>query len=582
MKRILSVIICILSVVSAYAQPYVDKYPISCGMDAPNAKSNYGQRGDTVYRPYIPYNQQGYILVHVNLVFLQKDDGSGGFQKDNAEHQQLWREVEIKLNEMYANLEDSKLETCYLWKDPFLSDTKIRFVFNSLYVKDTYAWNRLNNHEFTYNGLQVPPLTYIDYLQESISRDNNVPFGVNVFFTEDSNLYERYMAYGLDIPDTAFGGANYAASLFPDADLSQIHMPDIYCSYLWMKYIIPYRANVSWENTVRYWFVNNMAGGMAHELGHSLDLAHTCNHYQKNNCPHALMHQSGNLSEHFRNYIPPTEIGKIHKALIETRLMDYVDADLASIGVWPLKDNLTFSFQRIYSDLNILSGAQVCMQNNVYMPPNAKIEVSGLLHLKSPNFISERTNIQCADNDKQLNEIRVKEGGVLRIGRVDIDAYDIVVETGGTIILNGSIDVKNGHKIIIDSGAYICASTGNLVIGEQKPFYANVNELIRGIPSEIAQKYGISCGNGYWDKFVSATNPILDILYIQNENINQAITYVGKTIIVGNSVNPNSSRPKGDVVVNAPARATFVYKNRLVLDKGFRCNSGGSYRGLRF
>lgn len=69
---------------------------------------NFPQRGygDTMYRPYIPYCYEGSIPIQVNLVFLQKNDGTGGFQANDSEQQKLLDEVETRVNEMYAMLVD--------------------------------------------------------------------------------------------------------------------------------------------------------------------------------------------------------------------------------------------------------------------------------------------------------------------------------------------------------------------------------------------------------------------------------------------------------------------------------------------
>lgn len=59
-----------------------------------------------MYRPYTPYQYESSIPVQVNLVFLQKNDGTGGFQANDSEQQKLLDEVETRVNEMYAMLVD--------------------------------------------------------------------------------------------------------------------------------------------------------------------------------------------------------------------------------------------------------------------------------------------------------------------------------------------------------------------------------------------------------------------------------------------------------------------------------------------
>ena len=138
--------------------------------DMSKAVSWRGGKQDTMYRPYIPYNYKKTIPIQVNLVFLQKDDGTGGFQANNPEHRLLWDDIESKVNAMYTNFSDQEDVLCYAWKDPFLSEAKIRFEFNRIYIKDSYAWNRRNysNYWGGAGEFQCPPLDYIEYLQTEI------------------------------------------------------------------------------------------------------------------------------------------------------------------------------------------------------------------------------------------------------------------------------------------------------------------------------------------------------------------------------------------------------------------------------
>lgn len=73
-----------------------------------------------------------------------------------------------------------------------MADAKVRFVFNRIYVRDSYAWNRRNYGKwYGAQDAQCPPLDYIEYLQKDIE-NSDAPLGINVFFTMDSVLYETY------------------------------------------------------------------------------------------------------------------------------------------------------------------------------------------------------------------------------------------------------------------------------------------------------------------------------------------------------------------------------------------------------
>ncbi|MDE7102186.1 MAG: hypothetical protein K2O37_05260, partial [Bacteroidales bacterium] len=188
--------------------------------------------------------------------------------------------------------------------------------------------------------------------------------------------------------------------------------------------------------------------------------------------------------------------------------------------------------------------------------------------------------IQCRDGNSYWDGIRVRKGGVLHLQNIEMIDYDIIMESGSTLVLAGSVKAQNGHKIILDSGVYVCA-TSSFTKSTEKPFYANVNTLNKGIPTDVARLYGLSCSSiNQWDAFAASINPIPEILYIQNQNITSTNTFVAKTILIGNSV--NGSWTKGDAVIKSPARATFIYKDRILLDKGFRCESGAGYRAIPY
>ncbi|MDE5608928.1 MAG: hypothetical protein K2I66_00920 [Bacteroidales bacterium] len=143
MKKILLGIIIEFVSLWGYGQiPMEMEYGYRCGMKEPRASSWCGGYGDTIYRPYIPYNYGMYIPVHVNLIFLRKNDGTGGFSRTDKEQEQLWNDIEAKVNEMYDNLINQNDQSCYLWRDPFLSSAKIKFEFTRVYVNDSYAWDR--------------------------------------------------------------------------------------------------------------------------------------------------------------------------------------------------------------------------------------------------------------------------------------------------------------------------------------------------------------------------------------------------------------------------------------------------------
>ena len=140
-----------------------------------NTLSNRGW----TYAPYFkPNPTDGTLDVRINLIFIQKDDGSGNFQEDDLEHQQLFDDAMADLNHIYANLvlPDS---TCYDGPiNEFISNAKIRFLDNRLYVRSSRFWN----NRYTEDSVLCPYRYHI--IDDSIVADANIPRGINIYFTD--------------------------------------------------------------------------------------------------------------------------------------------------------------------------------------------------------------------------------------------------------------------------------------------------------------------------------------------------------------------------------------------------------------
>ena len=546
--------------------------------DMSKAVSWRGGKQDTMYRPYIPYNYKKTIPIQVNLVFLQKDDGTGGFQANNPEHRLLWDDIESKVNAMYTNFSDQEDVLCYAWKDPFLSEAKIRFEFNRIYIKDSYAWNRRNysNYWGGAGEFQCPPLDYIEYLQTEI--ETSYPLGINVFFTEDPEIYEVYqycehfMNADSILPEV-FGG--WGCSEFPTDDShSQIHMPDTYSKFLWMKYIVPIRDTTPWDRSgnrnVWWWEVNSLAASLAHELGHSLDLHHSCNHYSTNQCAHALMHQGNINNEHSHNYLPPTEIGKIHYSLSTTKLKNFVRKDLEPVSTLEISTNLVWD--KDFRSYTHIATKSTLTLNDCYltMPSQSHIDVSGHLYIRN-------SDVSCVLEDGTWNGIRVKEGGVLWLENTTVSDYDIVMEPGSTLVLKGELNVANNHKIVVGDGCYVCASSDFQVAGSSKSF-SRMGNIRSGLKPGTVLLHDNACDASGWTRFCNASSSTPSVLYVQNQQITSNQTFVAKEIVVGSNV--TSTKPSGPITIENGAKVTFISQDGTRFEKGFRCE-GGSLKVLR-
>lgn len=58
---------------------------------------------------------------------------------------------------------------------------------------------------------------------------------------------------------------------------------------------------------------------------------------------------------------------------------------------------------------------------------------------------------------------------------------------------------------------------------------------------------------------------------VQNRSMMQDEKFVARKIFVGNTVNPDASVRKGNVTISAPARATFIGKEKVVFEFVLSC-----------
>ena len=160
------------------------------------------------------------------------------------------------------------------------------------------------------------------------------------------------------------------------------------------------------------------------------------------------------------------------------------------------------------------------------------------------------------------------------------------MEPGSTLVLRGEVGFTNGYKLILDEGVYVCVSENFALSGtEESPFCVNGaadKSVLGGIAPGIRPWYAVTCSDKGWTSFKEATTGIPEVLYVQNRTLTQDETFVARKIFVGNAVDPDPKKRQGNVTISTPARATFIGKDKVVFDKGFHCQPGGSYKVMRF
>ncbi len=95
-------------------------------------------------RKFIPTLNQQIISIRLNLVFIQKSDGTGNFREDNQEEQSIINDMINELNRIYANWVNPNDPLCYVGTD-FVSDSRIQFIANKIFIRDNFGWNNKND-----------------------------------------------------------------------------------------------------------------------------------------------------------------------------------------------------------------------------------------------------------------------------------------------------------------------------------------------------------------------------------------------------------------------------------------------------
>lgn len=172
-----------------------------------------GEKGDTLLRNYIPYYCQFPLGININLFFIQKDDGTGNFQENDEEHQRLWDEIIAGVSKLFTELQNSKSDSCFAWKDPFLADSRIRLKFNRYYLKNSKYWNWKQYGETAF-GIS----SALNILKNELEAKSDIPLGISVFFPENGALYDEYMNVIISGDTLSAKDANFAYTSMPNVN----------------------------------------------------------------------------------------------------------------------------------------------------------------------------------------------------------------------------------------------------------------------------------------------------------------------------------------------------------------------------
>jgi hypothetical protein len=348
-------------------------------------------------------------------------------------------------------------------------------------------------------------------------------------------------------------------------------VPDRFSKYWWMKNICPSIYNQPWNPVIRSWYLNE-AAGIAHEIGHCLNLYHYCpGYYSTNACDLALMTQCGTCA---RNYIPPIEVGRMHAAVALTNVRTFAHE---VFNPTPLKISQIVNFNiytKLLQSIQIDSGGVLSIYCDMLMLPAAELIIkSGGKCIIDESIINS--------TGRRFKGIIVENGAYLELRSYSMNNHDIIVQNGGTLRISNSLIISGKNKIVIDAGGYICIENNtniNLIDGFsiivlKNGFNSGVNTSVVVDPGTcLANPENITImGNG-------SINTFTNDKYIQNETISSNRYITGNNVYVGRNV--TTSKPQGNVTITNNANIIFDVAGNVFFEPGFDCTLGSTFEVL--
>lgn len=395
--------------------------------------------------------------IRTNFIFLRKNDGTGGFQENNPDHQQYISDMITNLNNIYSNVPSSYDPTCYNGAYGVYNDTKIRFDVNVMYLDNYSAWNNQNK------PLCPDDANYhLQTLNNQIVQNNPEP-AINVFFTEDEAAFQS-IVINQNCPLPSNLPYTYVScSQFPDHNnfnLNQsVHMRNVFLKYYWMMNCVVDNNcnNPDWINDPPTWeeAYSWLAAGrvQAHELAHSVGISHV-NH---NDCSHCLDFLMNNNGCSWGNFLSPINIGYMHHSLSHTSMRKYVPADTYSNVPIQLSQNTTWSDNsRIYRGLSIQNGSLFQLTTELIIPSQVDILLQG-----TSSLIASGATIHTPSTTSTLDLI-VQQNSSVTMTNSTILNCNVSIQSGALTLNNATIDISNSGNFSVGLGSTLTFNSGTI------------------------------------------------------------------------------------------------------------------------
>ncbi len=387
----------------------------SCGFDSTLLPQNFENPNDrdadctSLFNAFlsnhlediVPLNATRTVKIKINVIFMQREDGSGNYSLSNDKHVKFWNDIFVDINQRFLNMAE---ESCDCSTSPTHFDNiHIEFVPNYVEVRDEEHWNHQNDTEP--NTFDSYSKVFLNECHELASKESEYKPGIDIICTNNKTIYDNYMEHDVplwEILDQPGMTQTYLYMESPVWYSSSASTLDLNHQAIWHAPTAYYQYLVTEGHqggTQEEWYVKEraafVAGSIMHETGHMFffGLGH-----KDNSCLKNVMVSGGSS---IRTSFTGCQAREIYRSLMTSYIRKYVICeDVLEHDIVVDPDEEWKNNMRIYSNVVVRSGSTLKISCELYLQPKASISVEqGARLVLGTNAILSNGGV-CNDEDK--------------------------------------------------------------------------------------------------------------------------------------------------------------------------------------